>query len=119
MTVLIIAKSADDTSQREISTAWSLTLLICLMIAALFASYILQTRRIQAIHETVLSIIAGMVIGLILRLAAPDAVLKNVSFDYQMFFNLLLPPIILASGFELHQVRLRNPTRNEGAADPV
>jgi hypothetical protein len=28
-----------------------------------------------------------------------------VSFDYQMFFNLLLPPIILSAGYELHQVR--------------
>jgi solute carrier family 9 (sodium/hydrogen exchanger), member 6/7 len=46
---------------------------------------------------------AGMVIGLILRLGADDAVLQNVSFNYQMFFNLLLPPIILASGYELHQ----------------
>ena len=75
-------------------------------------------------HETVMSIFAGkdtsqatpfhsdcgykltatgMVVGLILRLSASHAILSNVSFDYQMFFNLLLPPIILASGFELHQ----------------
>lgn len=44
-----------------------------------------------------------MVVGLVLRLAASHAILGNVSFDYQMFFNLLLPPIILAAGFELHQ----------------
>jgi solute carrier family 9 (sodium/hydrogen exchanger), member 6/7 len=44
-----------------------------------------------------------MIIGLILRLTANDAVLRNASFNDQVFFNLLLPPIILGAGYELHQ----------------
>ncbi|KAH7074437.1 Sodium/hydrogen exchanger family-domain-containing protein [Paraphoma chrysanthemicola] len=44
-----------------------------------------------------------MVVGLILRLTAVSSVRDVVSFDYQMFFNLLLPPIILSAGYELHQ----------------
>ena len=46
----------------------------------------------------------GMIVGLILRLTASPLIQSVVSFDYQFFFNLLLPPIILASGYELHQV---------------
>jgi sodium/hydrogen exchanger-like protein 6/7 len=46
-----------------------------------------------------------MVVGLVLRLTAVASVRDVVSFDYQMFFNLLLPPIILSAGYELHQVR--------------
>ncbi|KAL2865679.1 bifunctional K:H/Na:H antiporter NHX1 [Aspergillus lucknowensis] len=44
----------------------------------------------------------GMFVGLIIRIT--DSPIENfVAFDYQFFFNLLLPPIILASGYELHQ----------------
>ena len=44
-----------------------------------------------------------MTVGLILRVTAGESIRDLVSFDYQIFFNLLLPPIILSSGYELHQ----------------
>lgn len=46
----------------------------------------------------------GMAVGLIIRVTPGRSIQDSVSFDYQFFFNLLLPPIILASGYELHQV---------------
>ena len=96
-----------DTGQKEIYSSWALLILIVLLIVAFFTSYVLQSKKIQAVHETVISIFAGMVIGLILRLTAVTSVLDSVKFNYQFFFNLLLPPIILASGYELHQVGSR------------
>ncbi|KAL8903611.1 MAG: hypothetical protein Q9207_003813 [Kuettlingeria erythrocarpa] len=74
-----------------------------LLIAALFASYMLQHKKIQAVHETVISIFAGMVAGLSIKLTEGTFIQNTVSFDYQFFFNLLLPPIILGAGYELHQ----------------
>ena len=44
-----------------------------------------------------------MTVGLILLVTSGDSIRNLISFDYQIFFNLLLPPIILSSGYELHQ----------------
>lgn len=92
-----------DSSKKEIYASWALFILITLLIAAFFTSYFLQQRKVTAVHETVISIFAGMTVGLILRVTAGESIRDLVSFDYQIFFNLLLPPIILSSGYELHQ----------------
>ena len=46
-------------ADKEVLVSGALSILIVLLIIALFTSYILQTRKIQAVHETVLSIFAG------------------------------------------------------------
>ncbi|KAG5293447.1 mitochondrial sodium/hydrogen exchanger [Histoplasma capsulatum G186AR] len=108
----VLRKRAEDDSdpdespeagEKELFASWALFILIMLLITALFTSYILQQKKVQAVHETVISIFAGMVVGLIIRLTPGTIIQSSVSFNYQFFFNLLLPPIILASGYELHQ----------------
>lgn len=50
---------APDTGDKEFFSSWALFILIMLLMFALFTSYILQQKKIQAVHETVLSIFAG------------------------------------------------------------
>ncbi|TPX38731.1 hypothetical protein SeLEV6574_g07667 [Synchytrium endobioticum] len=90
----------DNPVQEEISVAWSLLILISLLAASLMTSYYLQINRIRIIHESVVSIFLGIVVGLIIRFGSP-AIQGIVAFDHRYFFNLLLPPIILHSGYDM------------------
>lgn len=98
----------DDTPEQnpvteEIFLLWALFILLLLLGMALWLLYFLQQRRIKAIHETVLSIFYGMVVGLIIRVSPGHYIQDAVKFKLSYFFNILLPPIILNSGYELHQ----------------
>ena len=88
----------------EMYSSWSLFIVCMLLILSLWTSYYLQIKRIRAIHETVVSIFAGMFVGLIIRLSPGHLIREMLTFKHTLFFNLLLPPIILNSGYELKQV---------------
>ncbi|KAJ8102515.1 Sodium/hydrogen exchanger family-domain-containing protein [Lipomyces tetrasporus] len=93
----------NNPSQQELYSSWALFILIVLLIGSLWTSYYLQLRKIQAVHETVVSIFAGMLVGLVIRILPGHYIQDTVSFKYSYFFNMLLPPIILNCGYELHQ----------------
>lgn len=92
----------------EMFSSWALFILLFLLISALWSSYYLSQRRITAVHETVLSIFYGMVVGLVIRLSPGHYIQDTVTFNSSYFFNVLLPPIILNSGYELNQVNFFN-----------
>lgn len=98
-----------DAGTEEIFQSWALLIIIVLLIFSLWTSYYLQSKRIQTVHESVISIFSGMFVGFIIRVSPGRTIQEDLSFSYSVFFNLLLPPIILNSGYELNQ---RNFFRN-------
>lgn len=48
-----------DSAKKEFFAAWAIFICILLLIITFFVSYILQMKKVTAIHETVISIFAG------------------------------------------------------------
>lgn len=63
--------------------SWALTILCFLLILSLWTSYYVQIKRIRTVHETVLSIFAGMFVGMIVW-ASPGHLIRDmlVSINY-------------------------------------
>lgn len=88
LTQAVIASAASATTspvaeEEEYYSSWSLFLVCILLILSLLTSYYLQIKRIRAVHETLVSIFAGMFVGLVVRLA-PGTMIRDmlVSFCY-------------------------------------
>lgn len=84
---IAVTAAADSSSpapvpeEEEFYSSWSLFLVCLLLILSLWTSYYLQIKRIRAIHETVVSIAAGMAVGFIVRLA-PGHLIREMLVSY-------------------------------------
>lgn len=77
---------------------------LLLLILSFWVSYYLKVRRIRSIHETIVALFAGTCVGLLIRLSPGSVVQDMISFKGTILLNVLLPPIILNSGYSLKQV---------------
>lgn len=69
--------------EEEYYSSWSLFLVCVLLILSLWTSYYLQIKRIRAVHETLVSIFAGMAVGLIVRLA-PGTMIREMLVRFKL-----------------------------------
>ncbi len=77
--------------------------MLALLILSFWTSYHLRVQRITVVHETIVGLFAGMLVGLVLRVGPGEQVQRMLRFSNTIMLNVLLPPIILASGYDLRQ----------------
>lgn len=89
--------------EQEKYSSLALFVVLALLIGSFWTSYYLKVKRITAVHETIVGLFAGMFVGAVLRIGPGEQVQKMLSFSNTIMLNVLLPPIILASGYDLRQ----------------
>jgi sodium/hydrogen exchanger-like protein 6/7 len=94
-----------NAEEQERDSSLALFLVLLLLIGSFWTSYYLKVKKITAVHETIVGLFAGMFVGAALRIGPGEEVQKMLSFSNTIMLNVLLPPIILASGYDLRQVR--------------
>lgn len=72
--------------EEEYYSSWSLFLVCLLLILSLWTSYYLQIKRIRLIHETLVAIVAGMFVGLVVRLAPGTMIREMLVSEYLGMF---------------------------------
>ncbi|WFD00464.1 monovalent cation:H+ antiporter, CPA1 (nhx1) [Malassezia yamatoensis] len=79
-----------DAEENERFSSLALFLVLFLLIGSFLTSYYLKVKRITAVHETIVGLFA---------------VREMLGFSNTIMMNVLLPPIILASGYDLRQAK--------------
>lgn len=104
-----VAKTETSTVSPETtqhSSQWTMFFILCILGISILLIHVLIETNFHYLPESVAVVFLGAMIGLIFKLLSQWKITdwsKEETFTPEMFFLILLPPIIFESGYNLHK----------------
>lgn len=93
--------SADSENSEDELASLNSILLTASLLFILLVGYLINTQRLRHLPESGAAMILGFIIGLMVKACNSTREDYLLSFDGEVFFFVLLPPIIFEAGFSL------------------
>lgn len=79
--------------------AFEALIVVIILMCYIFTSHLSEIKNIPYLHESVVAIGLGAIVGAIFVLA----IHREIQFSNEIFFTFILPPIIFAAGYNLRK----------------
>lgn len=83
-----------------------LILVLFMLVIFIAAAQVIERKKLKIGHETGVVMLAGLAISLVMYMSPSNSsndFIRLVEFDEKIFFYIILPPILFASGYNMYR----------------